>query len=308
MVILLNGRPLPEPTAPPIFEAENTQDARRLVAAQARMYSDAKRLFYGRIVAVFALSVAAMATSAVWPDSRVLIGGGGGLLLFGGSFIIESIEKRQRLQAAATQELFDTRIFQIEWNSLYAARPPAIAIAKAAKCYRGGRDANWYEDTAGTHRPFDVLICQATNLGWGATMHRLWAWLLVGMFAVAVAVLGAAWVVLRLPPDAALLTLFVPFLAPAKELANLIRSNFDASSTKESAERTLSEVWEKGMFENIVPDESKLRSIQDKILTLRQANAYVPDWLDSIFHKRNEAVMRASVADRVLQAKRHGYG
>jgi hypothetical protein len=139
-------------------------------------------------------------------------------------------------------------------------------------------------------------------------MHRLWAWILVGIFATTAVALGVVWAVFDLPFDVALLILLVPSLAPSKELANLIRANFEASNTKESAERTLNEVWEKGILEETVPDEGKLRTIQDKILILRQTNAYVPDWLDSIFHRRNEAIMRASVGDRVLQAKRHGHG
>jgi hypothetical protein len=111
------------------------------------MYSDAKRLFFGRIGVILGLSVATMVTAAAWSASRLAIGGGGGLLIFAGSFLVESIEKRRRLQAAATQELFDTRVFQLEWNSLNASRPPAIAISRAANRYRGGRDKNWYDDT-----------------------------------------------------------------------------------------------------------------------------------------------------------------
>lgn len=306
--IELNGTSLPGPTDPPIFAAENTEDAKRLVAAQARMYSDAKRLFYGRVILVLFLSVTVMISSNIWPASRIIVGGGGGVLLFAGSFLVESVEKRLRLQAAATQELFDTRVLQLEWNSLHAVRPPNIAIVRAAARYQGGRQANWYDDTSQTHRPFDVLICQATNLGWGASMHRLWAWLLSGALLAALALLATFWVVFNLSFEAALLGLAVPFLAPAKELATLIRSNFDASNTKESVERTLNETWEKGMSAADVPTEGKIRSIQDKILTLRQSNAYVPDWLDSVFHQRNEAAMRASVKDRVDQAKRHGYG
>jgi hypothetical protein len=299
---------LPKPTTPTIFEAQNTVDSCRLVAAQARMYSDAKRLFFGRIGVILGLSVATMVTAAAWSASRLAIGGGGGLLIFAGSFLVESIEKRRRLQAAATQELFDTRVFQLEWNSLNASRPPAIAISRAANRYRGGRDKNWYDDTKNTHRPFDVLICQATNLGWGATMHRLWAWILVIFSITLASLIGLAWYAIQLPFDTALLTLLVPALTPFKELANLIRANFDNANTKESAERTLNELWEKGVVQNKAPHENQLRSLQDKILILRQTNAYVPDWLDSIFHERNEAAMRASVEDRVAQAKRYGRG
>lgn len=297
-----------EPTTPRIFEAQNTHDSRRLVRAQARLYSDAKRLFYGRISLIALLSVSTMATASLWPASRLVIGGGGGLLIFSLSFVLESLEKRTRNHAAATQELFDTRIFQLEWNSLHCSRPPASVTARAADRYKGKRDINWYDDTQETVRPFDVLICQATNLGWGAAMHRLWAWILVGATGAFCSVISAGWWVFALSFEVALLTLLIPSLATLKELASLIRVNFEASNTKEAAERSLNEMWEKGMQPDAVPTEQHLRSLQDKILVLRQVNSYVPDWLDNMFHGRNEAAMRATVEDRIAQSKRYGHG
>lgn len=36
------------------------------------------------------------------------------------------------------------------------------------------------------------------------------------------------------------------------------------------------------------PTEQDLRDVQDKILQFRQSNPYIPDWLDSVFHKKEE--------------------
>lgn len=272
------------------------------------MYSDAKTMFYGRMSVVFGLSIATIITTTSWPPSRLVLGGGGGLLLFIGSFLAESIEKRRRFEAAATQELFDTRIFKLDWSPLHASRPSNAAIAQAAARYRGGRDRNWYDDTEETHRPFDVLICQASNLGWGATMHRLWAWILVAVSILGTGVLSIVWYSLALTFESALVTLIVPALAPFKEVITLVRSNCEIADSKQAVERTVNDLWEAAMIHRQVPTETHVRSLQDKILLLRQANAYVPDWLDSVFHERNEAAMRTSVADRAAQARRNGYG
>lgn len=296
-------------TSPRIFAAQNTEESRRLVAAQARMYSEAKRIFFGRVAAVGLLAVAAMATATIWPESRLVVGGGGGILLFALSFVAESIEKRRRINAAATQEMFDTRIYQIPWNPLHATRPPLATIAQASSKYSGGRDANWYDDTEETERPFDVLICQGTNLGWGASMHRLWGWILAIAGVALVGILAAAWLLLGLPPGDALVALVIPSFAPFREIGTLVRSNFESAATKEATERAITEMWEEGMKDaTITPSEQSVRSIQDKIIVLRQSNPYVPDWLDSIFHQRNEAAMRTSVQDKVMQAKRCGRG
>lgn len=296
------------PTDPKIFTAQNLEDNRRLVAAQARMYSDAKVLYFGRVVAVFVIGLATVALAVAWPTSRALIGGGGGLLLFAASLVIETVEKRRRLEAAATQELFDTRVFQLEWSSIHTSRPSMAEVAKADKRYRGGRDTNWYDDTGHTARPFDVLMCQASNLGWGATMHRLWGWILTAGLTALVLAVGFVWYILGLTVEAAVLALLVPLLAPAKELVTLIRTNFENAATKEAADRQIAELWESGLTEKVIPTDRQLRALQDKILILRQTNSYVPDWLDAVFYRKNESAMRATVSDRVSQAQRSGFG
>lgn len=296
-------------TSPRIFAAQNTVESRRLVSAQARMYSEAKKLFFGRILAVVVFAIAAMATAAIWPEARTVVGGGGGVLLFVASFLAEGLEKRRRLCAAATQELFDTHIYQIPWNGLHASHPSRAAIAQASSRYTGNRDMDWYDDTGETERPFDILICQATNLGWGSTMHRIWGWVLACVTILSVGVLLLVWFSLKLSPTDALVALVIPSLAPLKEVMNLIKANFENAATKEATERAINEMWEDGMRNpESKPSEQSIRDVQNRILSLRQSNQYVPDWLDSIFHKRNEAAMRSSVQDRVAQAKRSGRG
>jgi hypothetical protein len=294
------------PTQPPIFEAQNTTEARRLVAAQARMYSDAKIVFDLRLIVVVGLAIAGGIVAIAFPSLRAVVGGGGGVALLLLSLIVGSVEQRLRIMAAMTQEEFDTRVFRLEWNSILAERPSAARIAKAASRYTGMRDSNWYEDTKATYRPYDVLICQATNLGWGASMHRLWAWIL-STAGAAIAV-GATVIGLNLGLTWAemLPAIAIPALAPANEIIDQIRANFDDAHAKEETERRISDLWANGMSGKETPSENHLRIIQDKILGYRQSNAFVPDWLDSLFHTRNEAAMRQSVESRVQEARRNG--
>lgn len=56
------------------------------------------------------------------------------------------------------------------------------------------------------------------------------------------------------------------------------------------------------------PSETRVRSLQDRILQFRQTKAIVPDWLDQILHRRNSAAMRISVQSRVEEARRNGIG
>ncbi len=297
------------PTDPPIFQAQNTPDAQRRVAAQARLYSDTKTLYYARVAAITVLAVASSVAALLTADAaRTAIGAGGGILLLVLSVVGGDVEKRRRLQAAAIQEEFDTAIFRIPWNSMEAERPSSLVIARAAHRYRGGREKNWYPDTRGTHRPFDVLICQSTNLGWGATTHRIWAWMLLGFLSALVAILGViAWTSGLVATDL-VSALFVPALAPVKELIDQIGSHFATARDKEAAEAKINNAWDDGMRGMAIPCEQVLRTIQNKILSFRQRNHYVPDWLDKLLRGRSETAMQATAADRVAEAARSGHG
>lgn len=296
------------PTTPTIWDSQNTPDRRRLVAAFARLYTVAKSILAIRVAAVFGLAISSAGVALAKPDLRTLVGGGGGVLLLIISFAVGSVEKWYRMRAAATQEKFDTEVFQLPWNSLHADRPPQHVIAKAAGNYKGTRDSNWYADTGLTHRPFDVLICQASSFGWGATMHLIWGWILI---ASTMTIAGLIFTVGRtsgLTAGGIFVSLVIPSLAPFKEVGEQIKSNFEAAKTKENVERKIDDIWAKGMDGSHVATRDELRSIQDKILLLRQSNPYIPDWLDSAYHKKNEAAMKVSVADKVAQATRHGHG
>ncbi|MBB3753676.1 hypothetical protein FHT44_006198 [Mycolicibacterium sp. BK634] len=294
-------------TTPPISEAQNTDNSRRHVAAQARTYSDAKAAFGIRVFVVFLLAVVGAVCAVRFPSARGLIGGGGGAALLLLSIAAGSLEKTWRYRAAAIQEEFDTSVFQIRWNRHQADRPISHEVYRAANRYDGGRDGNWYESTESTCRPYDVLICQSSNLGWGTSMHFRWAWMLIGALTFLVLALLGAKGILHLSMSDFLLAVAVPFLAPIKEIFDQIKSNFETASAKATAERKITDLWNQGMGGGETPSEQDLRDIQDKILQFRQSNPYIPDWLDGLFHSKNEAAMRSSVKDRVEEARRRGH-
>lgn len=138
-------------------------------------------------------------------------------------------------------------------------------------------------------------------------MHRRWAGILIA-FAVALvaAIAVVGWLRVLSTPDL-LAALVVPALAPLKEIGEQIKANWEAAHTKEGVERKVDDMWTKGMSGSRVPSEDDLRSVQDKLLLLRQSNPYVPDWLDNAFREKSQAAMRSSAQDKVAQARRCGH-
>lgn len=293
-------------TPPEISVAQNTDRAQRLIAAQSRRYTDAKGLHDTRVITVTALAVATVIAALAYPDARIVIGTIGGAVTFFWSVLGGGREKRCRKQAAFLQEEFDTYVFDMPWNNMAAEHPSPTLIADAAARYRGKRTKDWYPTTAPVARPLDILICQRSNLGWGASIHRLYAAILTGLLVALILTGTAVALTANLNATEVLTVLLVPLLGPARELIEMIRNNRDSADFKASTENKVHSLWRDGLEPSGQVTIEDCRAVQDQILTIRQTNAHVPDWLDNLRRKRSETLMQESATHLVEEAVQHG--
>lgn len=289
-----------------ISTVQNTERAQHLLAAQSRLYTDAKRLHDTRILTVVVLAVITVVAALAFPDGRIVVGAVGGAVTFLWSVLGGGREKRCRKQAAFVQEEFDTYVFDMPWNAWAAEHPSPTLIAEAAARYRGNRTKDWYPVTGTVARPLDVLICQRSNLGWGASIHRVYAAFLTGLLVVLILVGVAVALIGSLTATDALIALVVPLLGPVRELIEMIRNNRDSSDTKAMVETKVHSLWERALRPDREITIADCRAVQDQILNIRQANAHVPDWLDNLRRARNETLMRQSAAHLIDEAERRG--
>ncbi len=292
---------MPARTRPSITAAQNSPRAVRLVSAMARLYSDAKAIHHWRLALVLTLAMGTAGTGLAVPQVRPSLTAVGGLVLFVVALVVTGVEKRRRTLAVEVQEEFDTLVFQLPWNTVLVDRPPRLVIEDAAARYTAGRAEDWYPGTGRVQRPLDILICQASNLGWGASSHRRWAGLLGALLAlIAVTIAAVTWSA-ELSVGECVLTLLLPALAPAKEVIEMLRGNLEVAAAKESVERRILGLWKAAMGGATVTVE-ECRAIQDRIVQLRQSTAYVPDWLDRRQRGQSEDAMRKSADALVREA------
>ncbi|MFC6154908.1 S-4TM family putative pore-forming effector [Nocardioides yefusunii] len=291
---------------PPISVRQNTERAQRFLAAQSRLYTDAKRLHDTRFLTVVLLAAVTVTVALAFPEARVVVGAVGGATTFLWSLLGGGREKRCRKQAAFTQEEFDTYVFDLPWNVMAAEHPSPTLIVEAANRYQGNRTKDWYPDTGAVERPLDILICQRSNLGWGASIHRFYGAVLTGCLVVLVLLGVAIALIGDLNATDALVSLVVPLLGPARELIEMIRSNRDSSETKAKAEMKVHRLWEQALRPGSAITVSDCRAVQDLILGIRQTNAHVPDWLDNLRRSHSETLMQQSAEHLVEEALRQG--
>jgi Flp pilus assembly protein TadB len=290
----------------PIAVAQNTDHSRRLLAAQSRLYTDAKKIHDGRVITVVLLALATIAVALAVPEARQAVAATGGAITFLWSVLGSSREKRRRREAASVQEEFDTHVFGIPANEFAVDRPSPTLIAEAASRYKGNRTKDWYPDPRPVIYPLDVLICQRSNLGWGSSVHRYYAACLVAALLGLVFLGFIVATVAGLSLVDALVAVLVPLLSPARELIEAIRANHESSDIKAKVESKVLRLWQRGMEDPKAVTAEDCRSVQDRILQIRQSNAHVPDWVDNMRRSRNESVMHESAQHLKEEAAQHG--
>ncbi|MEB3023566.1 S-4TM family putative pore-forming effector [[Mycobacterium] crassicus] len=293
-------------TTPAISLAQNTQQSQRLIAAQARLYSDVKRDSALRLAVIAAVAVS-LSWVSINNDSTTAVGTVGGLAALVLQALVTWRERRKVSLASAIQEQFDTEVYQLPWNSVVVRhRPNGQDIARAAARYKGDRTRDWYPDTGRVVRPLDILICQQSNVGWGIPVHRIWSWTLAGAAIAGVLVLGLVWKAASLSPSGGLDAIVVPFLSVMWEVFEHVRTNLASARAKDEIQQLMLDDWNTATTGGQLPTVERCRLFQDQIVGIRRTNAHVPDWFDRALRTKNERAMRTTSHDMVAAAKRAG--
>lgn len=95
----------------------------------------------------------------------------------------------------------------------------------------------------------------------------------------------------------------VPLLALARELIDMIRAHSESSETKAKAETQVLELWRRGQSAGENVSLRDCREVQDRILTIRQSNAHIPDWIDNLRRARNEEAMQEAARHMIDEAQ-----
>jgi hypothetical protein len=277
-----------------------------LLAAQRRLYADAKVIYNLRVTVVMVAGVAGVTLALYFPSARAPIGFASAVILLLISIAGSAREKRKSKEAASIQEEFDTSIFQLPWNSVLSDRPTNGLIVEAAHRHDGRSLENWYSDTGPLPRPLDVLVCQRSNLEWGVSIHRRWA--AAVMTAIITWIFGIVLIcsTLHLSFPSSIFAVVTPLLPTFREFIEMWKSSMDSVRAKEKAESKVSDIWESALSTRRLPPVRPCREVQDRICSIRQTNAIVPDWFYKAFRDKSEKVMRVSVADYVDKARTAG--
>jgi hypothetical protein len=229
-----------------------------------------------------------------------------GWLVLGRTLLIW-MEQRTTLEAARVQELYDTQLFHLPWNTALVGRPPSPDdIAAAARHISDDTPyRRWYSiDLGDTPWPADVLLCQRQSTIWSRQDHRVYGttvliagvmWFLVGLIVALARDLSLADYLIKI---------FLPSAPAFLDALDLARQHWHHASARQQLENKIDDLWKAYASRPASLSLTDCREIQDSAYLLRRNGPRVPTFIYKLRKPTSEASTRAGAASLQAAAPR----
>lgn len=273
----------PSPTPSPIPRRQDEEDLVELRAAARLAHNQADATRLNRTIGTIGLAVLAPVFTLLLPGAGVYLAVAAAAWLIVARVYLKGREKSQRMKATAYQELYDTQLFDLPWDTVLAGDRQAVQqeIDAAAPRPRVDRDYKWYENVPAVPWPVDALSCQAQNLLWGRKNHQGYARFLTGLLIALIALALLQGYLMDLSLTDFALQLFAPLVPAFLDLAELPQAHRAARKNKNELEHTIQTLIRSHVTGHPATRDD-CRSIQDKIFELRNNDPTIPTWFHTI--------------------------
>ena len=172
-----------------ISQKQNQRFYYKLLKSQRVSYSRAKSIRFTKYGVTLLLIIVAPIIFIYKQESISFIGILGALWALI-SFLIGFIESWLVKRAATIQEIYDTELYEIEWNKvLFGAKIiPHEYINGLTKKYSVSElelnFKDWYEGIDNIESPLAILICQRQNIVWDYKLREIYAFIILGVLIV----------------------------------------------------------------------------------------------------------------------------
>jgi predicted pore-forming effector associated with SMODS systems len=298
-------RPVPvyqPPTTPAMIDGQNDPRALRLLLAQRKLYSRAKRWSFLRWIGFSVIGVVAPILTVVVPNAAVVVGAVAGVWIFLSRTWFSSVEQGLAAKAADIQEQFDQLVFDMPAQ---VSRVPSASMEEIAllagdeKAAMADADKerlrDWYPFDARVDGAISVAIAQRANAAYSERLLSANAnvWLATTLVWSVAAVIVSLIVGLSLPQF--LLGVALPLLPALLDVWEQFRSTKRAGEVR----RTMADDIEqavRGRSDRKLASEDLL-VWQEQMYELRRRSPQVPNLVYKRARDRNEHAMNATAAE-----------
>jgi hypothetical protein len=296
------SRPTPTyqpPTTEAMIERQNDLQAFRLLLAQRRLYSRAKRWSFLRWIGFSIIGVAAPILTVAVPEAAVIVGAIAGIWIFLSRGAFSGIEQKLAGKAAEIQERFDQLVFAMPE---LATRVPSASMEDIARLVGTDEavatDAQkenlkaWYPLDARADGAISIAIAQRANAAYSERLLRDNAnvWLAITLaWSTAAIIVGC---LVGLTSEQFVLGMALPLLPALLDVWDQFRLTKHAGEVR----RAMADDIETAIRgRNLTPDDLLLW--QEQTYELRRTSPQVPNLVYKRARRRNEHAMNTVAAE-----------
>ncbi len=222
------------------------------------------------------------------------------------ALLISNYEKKLIHEAAKIQEEFDTRIFQIEWNSVLTGEHVSTEdITDLSSRYKKKTlDECWYSNLQDMPYPLDVAVCQRSNIVWDWRSRRKYYNFSIAVITVIVAAGILLSVYYKHSLEEYLTLILIPSFTAYILCYKELKEHHDNFTAKQKMETRLNSLLNNAIDKRSKLTAKELRQVQDIIYALRKSTAMVPNWFNNAFSKRFNDMQRKTVNTFIERIKK----
>ncbi|WP_221327004.1 S-4TM family putative pore-forming effector [Actinoplanes sp. L3-i22] len=287
---------MPEGSSARITQRQDESQHLDRLLAYSRDFQIAHRWRRARALGTFALAAVGPFISLFFPATTDLVAAISAGWLVLGRTLLTGMEQRATQHAARVQELYDTNLFHMPWNTALAGRKPAPedVAASARHITDDSNYRNWYSvDLGTTPWPADALLCQRQSMVWSRQEHRAYSatilttgviWFIIGLAIALVRDISLADYLIKI---------FLPSAPAFLDTIELARQHWQHSNARQQAEHKIDDLWQAYIARPDALAISDCRQVQDAAFLLRRDGPRVPNLFYKIRRAKSEANTKA---------------
>lgn len=283
-----------------------------LLAAQRNLYSRAKNIIALQMILSGPIAVCAAVTTILHPDLKGYVALWGILAVLFDLFVFTPWVKNLRDSAARVQELFDTKVLDLDWNEIAVGKRPDPELIHEEAQKHGLDDAKttslkrWYPVVVDeVPEIFGVIISQRSNVWWDARMRRRYAFF-IRLILVSIALGLVGYGLYEKKDMFEFLAYIVAPLASTYVFGyRQMMEHGDAAERLDKLKELSEKIWSDALGgKDVTALRIKCRTLQDEIFGHRKRNPPVFDFLFMWFRDGNEVLMNKAAMTLVAEVKK----
>ena len=280
-----------------------------LLAASSRSYEIVKCTSTWQSALAIIMAILGPAVAFAYPDAKGWVALFAGAVLLADLLYFEPRVKQHQELGAKVQEVFDTDLFDLPWNSHRVhSRPDPEEINSLAESFKKrnstDRLLDWYPPAVGSiPLEYGRLVCQRANMRWDMALRRSFGGLFVTLTTLLVLVVCGVALAMQWDATQIAVSLVLPVLPAAIKLLRESRKHFESAAISERTKQQLEAIWQValqgGMSSTQLLEDS--RRLQDELYDRRKGSPPVPQWLYLWLKPDYERDMQVATAAMIKQ-------